>query len=53
MRPTGVTRLLKLGEPQEGVVRGKSVRKHPPAMQLLHVFSRFSVWSSDVWPSIA
>ena len=53
MRPTGVPRLVRLGEPQEAVDRGKSVRNHPHAMQLSHAFSRFSVCSSDFWPSIA
>ena len=28
-------------------------RNHPPAMQLSHAFSRFSVHSCDFWPSIA
>ena len=53
MRPTGVPRLRSLGELKEAVVRGKSVRNHPPAMQLSHAFSRFSVRSCDFWPSIA
>ena len=53
MRPTGVPRLVRLGELKEAVVRGKSVRNHPPAMQLSHAFSRFSVRSCDFWPSIA
>ena len=32
------------------MVRGKSVRNHPPAMQLPHAFSRVSVYSSDFGP---
>ena len=43
MRPTGVPRLVRLGELKEAVVRGKSVRNHPPAMQLSHAFLRFLV----------
>ena len=51
--PTGVPQPVRLGEPYESVVRGKSIRNQSPAMQLSHAFSRFSVCSCDFWPSIA
>ena len=42
MRPAGGPRPLRLEEPYEFVVRGKSVRNYHPAMLLSRAFSRFS-----------
>ena len=53
MGPTGVPRRVRLGQPWVSMVCWKSVRNHPPAMQLSHAFSRFSVCSWDFWPCIA
>ena len=42
MRPAGGPRPVRLEEPYESVVRGKSVRNQHPAMLLSHAFSQFS-----------